>query len=118
PIRARRPRQHDQPPGRTVSRLGPLFAPRGIAVVGASRDPAKLGAVMARSLRRFPGPVAGGNPRAPDPAAGPHAGYQHDLVTAARTAGVALLGPNTSGFFVPRQDLIASFVPGAAAVEA
>jgi acyl-CoA synthetase (NDP forming) len=156
-----------------MSRLEPLFAPQGIAVVGASRDPAKLGAVMARSLRRFPGPVAGVNPRDADPAAGryasvadaaaassapidlailcvpaavsaqaltdaaaagvraalvcsggyaesggPGAGYQHDLVTAARTAGVALLGPNTSGFFVPRQDLIASFVPGAAAVEA
>ena len=32
-----------------VSRLEPLFAPRGIAVVGASRDPGKLGAVMLRS---------------------------------------------------------------------
>ena len=156
-----------------MSRLEPLFAPRGIAVVGASRDPAKLGAVMARSLRRFPGPVAGVNPRDADPAAGryasvadaaaassvpidlailcvpaavsaqaltdaaaagvraalvcsggyaesggPGVGYQRDLVTAARGADVALLGPNTSGFFVPRQDLTASFVPGAAVVEA
>jgi acyl-CoA synthetase (NDP forming) len=156
-----------------VSRLEPLFAPRGIAVVGASRDAAKLGAVMARSLRRFPGPVAGVNPRDADPAAGryasvadaaaassvpidlailcvpaavsaqaltdaaaagvraalvcsggyaesggPGVGYQRDLVTAARGADVALLGPNTSGFFVPRQDLTASFVPGAAVVEA
>ena len=156
-----------------MSRLEPLFAPRGIAVVGASRDPAKLGAVMARSLRRFPGTVAGVNPRDADPAAGryasvtdaaaassapidlailcvpaavsaqaltdaaaagvraalvcsggyaesggPGVGYQRDLVTAARAAGVALLGPNTSGFFVPRQDLTASFVPGAATVAA
>lgn len=156
-----------------MSRLAPLFAPRGIVVVGASRDQAKLGAVMARSLRRFPGAVAGVNPRDADPASGryasvadaavassapldlailcvpaavsaqaladaaaagaraalvcsggyaesggPGVGYQRDLVTAARAAGVALLGPNTSGFFVPRQDLTASFVPGAAAVEA
>jgi len=33
--------------------LTPLFAPRRIAVVGASRSPGKLGAVLARSLRRF-----------------------------------------------------------------
>jgi len=156
-----------------VRRLEPLFAPRGIAVVGASRDQGKLGAVMARSLLRFPGTVAGVNPRDADPVAGryasvadaaaassapidlaifcvpaavsaqaltdaaaagvraalvcsggyaesggPGVGYQHDLVTAARAAGVALLGPNTSGFFVPRQDLTASFVPGAATVQA
>src|SRR5690606_13771206 len=40
-----------------------LFDPRGIAVVGASREPAKLGAVMARSLAAFLGPVALVNPR-------------------------------------------------------
>jgi acetyltransferase len=33
--------------------LSALFAPRRIAVVGASRSPGKLGAVMARSLRGF-----------------------------------------------------------------
>jgi CoA binding domain/ATP-grasp domain len=52
-----------------VSRLDPLFAPRGIAVIGASRDPGKLGAVMLRSLRPFGGPVAGVNPRDADPGA-------------------------------------------------
>jgi len=52
-----------------VSRLEPLFAPRGIAVVGASRDPGKLGAVMLRSLRPFGRPVAGVNPRDADPGA-------------------------------------------------
>ncbi|MCW2682544.1 MAG: acyl-CoA synthetase [Blastococcus sp.] len=57
-----------------MSRLDPLFAPRGIAVVGASRDPAKLGAVMARSLQRFPGTVVGINARDVDPAAGRYAG--------------------------------------------
>ena len=37
--------------------LGALFAPRGIGVIGASADPSKLGAAMARSLAPFPGPV-------------------------------------------------------------
>ena len=36
-----------------VTDLTALFAPRRIAVVGASRSPGKLGAVMARSLRGF-----------------------------------------------------------------
>jgi len=46
--------------------LGALFAPRGVAVVGASRSPAKLGAVMARSLAGFAGPVALVNARDPE----------------------------------------------------
>jgi acetate---CoA ligase (ADP-forming) len=54
--------------------LRALFEPRGVAVIGASRDPAKLGAVMARSLSRFPGPVAGVNPRDVDPTAHRYAG--------------------------------------------
>jgi acetyltransferase len=153
-----------------VSRLDPLFAPRSIAVVGASRDPAKLGAVMARSLRGFPGPVVGVNPRDPDPSAdryagtaqavaaagpidlavlcvpaavsaaavadaaaggvravlvcsggyaeagGPGEAHQRALVGAAADAGIALLGPNTSGFLAPGRRLAATFVPGAAAV--
>jgi len=156
-----------------VKRLDALFAPRGIAVIGASRDPGKLGAVMARSLRRFPGTVVGVNARDADPAAarfatvadaaavsadpidlavlcvpaavspqaladaaragvraalvcsggyaeagGPGVGYQEELVAAARDAGVALLGPNTSGFFAPARSLTVSFVPGAAAIPA
>jgi acetyltransferase len=48
-----------------VAPLNALFAPRGIAVVGASRNPAKLGAVMARSLGAYPGPVALVNSRDP-----------------------------------------------------
>ncbi|MFI6673411.1 acetate--CoA ligase family protein [Kribbella sp. NPDC050470] len=35
-----------------------LFTPRGVAVIGASRNPAKLGAVMARSLATYDGPLA------------------------------------------------------------
>ena len=154
-----------------MSRLDALFAPRGIAVVGASRDPGKLGAVMARSLSRFPGTVVGVNARDADPGArrfatvadaaaasedpidlavlcvpaavsaqaltdaaragvravlvcsggyaeagGAGVGYQEELMAAARAAGVALLGPNTSGFFAPARSLTASFVPGAGAV--
>jgi acetyltransferase len=156
-----------------MSRLAPLFAPRGIAVIGASRDGTKLGAVMARSLAAFPGTVIGVNARDVDPdagryasvadavaavgqpidlavlcvpaavsaealtqaaaggvraalvcsggyaeAGGPGVGFQRDLVAAADDAGVALLGPNTSGFLAPGRGLTASFVPGAAAVEA
>jgi acyl-CoA synthetase (NDP forming) len=46
-----------------MSDLSALFAPRGIAVVGASSDPAKLGSVMARLLATFDGPVVGINER-------------------------------------------------------
>jgi acetyltransferase len=156
-----------------MRQLDALFAPRGIAVIGASRDPAKLGAVMTRSLQRFPGAVVGVNSRDVDPAAGrfasvadaaaaaphpidlavlcvpaavsaralaeaadagvgaalvcsggyaeaggPGVGHQLDLLAAARDSGVALLGPNTSGFLVPAHGLTATFVPGAAAVPA
>lgn len=150
-----------------MNRLGALFAPRGVVVVGDSRDPAKLGAVMTRSLSRFPGAVVGVNPRDPEPAArryastaeaaaaasdvldlavlcvpaaatagalreaaaagvraalvcsggfaeagGEGVAHQEALVRVSTEAGVALLGPNTSGFLVPRRGLTASFVPG------
>ena len=36
-----------------VAGLSALFAPRGIAVIGASRTPGKLGATLARSLGGF-----------------------------------------------------------------
>lgn len=52
--------------------LDALFAPRAVAVLGASTVPAKLGAVMARSLTAFPGPVLG-VARAADPARGVYA---------------------------------------------
>ena len=52
--------------------LGALFEPRGIAVIGASASPGKLGAAMARSLETFPGPVMLVNDRRPDPGAGVH----------------------------------------------
>ena len=65
-----------------MSRLAPLFAPRGIAVVGASRDPGKLGAVMMRSLRSLRSFGGAG------------VAFQRDLAAAAADAGIALLGPN------------------------
>jgi acetate---CoA ligase (ADP-forming) len=147
------------------SGLQALFAPRGIAVVGASRDSAKLGAVMARSLARFGGPVALINPREPSmtasvaaaaqqhpvdlailcvpAAASPSAlaeaagagakaaivcgggfaetgtegeRWQAALTDVAVRTGIRVLGPNTSGCFVPALGLTATFVPGAADV--
>ena len=153
--------------------LQALFAPRGIAVIGASRNPEKLGSAMSRSLATFPGTVVGINrgdvdvaqrrygsvgdaaaaqgspidlavlcvPAAVSAAAlaeaavagvraalvcaggfaevdDAGAAHQQDLLDAAREAGVALLGPNTSGFVVPGLGLTASFVPGAARLTA
>ncbi|WP_326686136.1 acetate--CoA ligase family protein [Streptomyces sp. NBC_01795] len=47
--------------------LNPLFAPRAIAVLGASATPGKLGAAMTDSLSSFPGPVMKVNSGRPDP---------------------------------------------------
>ncbi|RWZ59700.1 CoA-binding protein [Labedella populi] len=38
--------------------------------------------------------------------------YARDLDTVVAETGIRLLGPNTSGFFVPHASLFASFVPG------
>ncbi|HKY76979.1 MAG TPA: hypothetical protein VJS45_12615, partial [Acidimicrobiia bacterium] len=54
-----------RPDRRPDSELGALFEPRGIAVIGASSSPGKLGAAMARSLETFPGPVLLVNDRRP-----------------------------------------------------
>jgi len=43
--------------------LGPLFRPRGVAVIGASADPSKLGSAMHLALQGFPGHLAAVNPR-------------------------------------------------------
>src|SRR5256885_897123 len=64
PVRPRRsegdPHVPTTVPGRTARAAGlePMFAPAGIAVVGASRSPGKLGAVLARSLAGFGGHLA------------------------------------------------------------
>jgi acetyltransferase len=155
----------------STGRLDALFAPRGIAVVGASADPSKLGSVMAATLQGGTIPVACVNSRRPDERAGLHPtlaaaaaalpdgldlvvscvpaaataevveeagaagagavlvcaggfgevgdageGHQRALQAAVTRSGVRLLGPNTSGFFVPHRGLTASFVPGARAL--
>ncbi|MCS5480696.1 CoA-binding protein [Corynebacterium sp. YIM 101645] len=142
--------------------LRPLFQPRGIAVIGASANPDKLGSIMMRSLVDFPGPVVGINPRGGEglytsvaeavaaegpmdlaiscvPAAptaqalreaseagvgaalvcsggfseagGPGDAIEEELLQALEDTGMRLLGPNTSGFFLPGEDLLACFVP-------
>lgn len=50
--------------------LNTLFAPRAIAVLGASATPGKLGAAMTASLASFPGPVMKVNAGRPDPGRG------------------------------------------------
>jgi acetyl coenzyme A synthetase (ADP forming)-like protein len=56
-------------PSRTAS-LTPFFTPRGVAVIGASRDPAKLSFGLLRNLADpvygYPGPIYPVNPRAQD----------------------------------------------------
>ncbi|UUU35593.1 acetate--CoA ligase family protein [Streptomyces sp. CA-210063] len=56
-----------------TANLTPLFAPEGVVVIGASRQPGKLGAAMARSLAAFPGARALVNARRPDPGEGVYA---------------------------------------------
>ncbi|WBL19566.1 acetate--CoA ligase family protein [Citricoccus sp. NR2] len=152
----------------TDTGLNRLFEPRGIAVIGASAEPDKLGAVMAAATSEYEHPVALVNPRNPEmyasidqaaqgvdgldktidlailcvPAAvtaevlrstaqagvgaalvcaggfaeagGPGIAYQQQIIDVIEDTGIRVLGPNTSGFFIPRRKLIASFVPGAA----
>src|SRR5258708_38131126 len=78
---------HGSEPG-----LGALFAPRGIAVIGASASPGKLGAAMARSLASFPGPVILVNDRRPDPAGGIYRTVADAVEAAGAPADRAVLG--------------------------
>lgn len=147
--------------------LTSLFEPTGIAVIGASSNSDKLGAVMTRALEVSGLPLALINAQNPGPdmfptvsaavsassrfydlailcvpaavtatalreaaangvtsalvCAGGFAeaggsGMEHgaDVDRAVAETGIRLLGPNTSGFFVPRRNLRASFVPGVA----
>lgn len=147
-----------------MSDLAAFLEPRGIVVVGASVTPEKIGAVMAASLRSYPGQLAlvnsrGGpgmhrsiaeavasSPSAIDlailcvPAAGTAAalaeaascgvraalacsggfaeaggdGLEYDRLVREVVASseIRLIGPNTSGFFLPARGLVASFAPG------
>lgn len=49
-------------------------------------------------------------------AGGEGIGYQQDVQQVIEDTGIRVLGPNTSGFFVPHRNLRASFVPGAAKI--
>ncbi|MET7476588.1 acetate--CoA ligase family protein [Streptomyces sp. NPDC005648] len=61
------------PLARPGSNLTPLLAPKGVVVIGASRQSGKLGAAMARSLAAFPGTRALVNARRPESADGVYA---------------------------------------------
>lgn len=50
-------------------------------------------------------------------AGGPGVEFALQVEAAVRETGIRLLGPNTSGFFVPHRNLRASFVPGVAELE-
>ncbi|TDL33422.1 acetate--CoA ligase family protein [Arthrobacter nitrophenolicus] len=50
-------------------------------------------------------------------AGGPGIEYSAQVEQAVRDTGIRLLGPNTSGFFVPGRNLRASFVPGVAELQ-
>ena len=50
-------------------------------------------------------------------AGGPGVEFGRQVEAAAKESGIRLLGPNTSGFFVPHRNLRASFVPGVAGLE-
>lgn len=73
------------------SGLKALFEPRGIAVIGASASPGKLGAAMARSLETFAGPVMLVNSRRPDPAAGMHPSVAAAVEATGATVDLAVL---------------------------
>src|SRR3712207_6697298 len=53
-----------------ASSLHPLFAPRSVAVIGASASPGKLGHAALQALTGFPGEVYAVNPRASEPIEG------------------------------------------------
>jgi acyl-CoA synthetase (NDP forming) len=71
--------------------LTALFRPRGIAVVGASADPGKMGSAMARSLESFTGPVILVNERTPDPAAGLYPSVRAGAEAVGATVDLAIL---------------------------
>jgi acyl-CoA synthetase (NDP forming) len=84
-----------------VTALDSLFAPRAIAVLGASATPGKLGAAMTDSLASFPGPVLKVNSGRPDP----DQGFYPTFGEAAAAHGVA-------------PDLVVSCIPAAVTADA
>ncbi|MEH0448404.1 acetate--CoA ligase family protein [Streptomyces sp. B21-102] len=84
-----------------MTTLEPLFAPRAIAVLGASATPGKLGAAMADSLDSFPGPVMKVNSGRPDP----DRGFFPTVGEAAASHGIT-------------PDLVVSCIPAAVTADA
>ncbi|WP_230196715.1 acetate--CoA ligase family protein [Streptomyces coriariae] len=84
-----------------MTALDPLFAPRAVAVLGASATPGKLGAAMADSLASFPGPVMKVNSGRPDP----DRGFFPTVGEAAAAHGVT-------------PDLVVSCIPAAVTADA
>ncbi|MCX5254560.1 acetate--CoA ligase family protein [Streptomyces canus] len=84
-----------------MSTLDALFAPRAIAVLGASATPGKLGAAMADSLASFPGPVMKVNSGRPDP----DRGFLPTVGEAAAAHGIT-------------PDLVVSCIPAAVTADA
>lgn len=83
--------------------LTALFAPRGIAVIGASTTPGKLGAAMARSLGTFPGPVVLVNDRRPDPGGGMYRSVAEAVDATGAPVDLAVLcvpAPATAGALI------------------
>lgn len=80
-----------------MTAMDALFAPRAIAVLGASAMPGKLGAAMTDSLASFPGPVMKVNAGRPDPSQG----FFPTVAEAAEAHGIA-------------PDLVVSCIPAAA----
>ncbi|MFD5914416.1 acetate--CoA ligase family protein [Streptomyces massasporeus] len=84
-----------------MTALDPLFAPRAIAVLGASATPGKLGAAMTDSLASFPGPVMKVNSGRPDP----DRGFFPTVGEAAASHGIT-------------PDLVVSCIPAAVTADA
>ncbi|WP_327138572.1 acetate--CoA ligase family protein (plasmid) [Streptomyces sp. NBC_01340] len=84
-----------------MSALDLLFAPRAIAVLGASATPGKLGAAMTDSLAYFPGPVMKVNSGRPDP----YWGFFSTVGEAAEAHGIT-------------PDLVVSCIPAAVTADA
>jgi len=75
-----------------MSDLHALFAPRGIAVIGASAaDPTKMGSVMLRSLSTYDGPVLAVNERLTEPAPGLHASVADGVAATGAVVDLAVL---------------------------
>lgn len=95
--------------------LDRLFAPRGIAVIGASRHPGKLGATMTRSLAGCEATVVGVNPRDPDPASGRFASMADAAAAAPNPLDLAVLCVPASASSPALEDAIGAGI-GAALV--